>query len=171
MDDAIVTGENVYSRIQKGEHPSLAAWRGTHEVGTVVVFGVLTTVVAFTPMLGLSGVSGKIWPNIPLVVIPTLLFSLVQSKLVLPAHLALLGPTREKQDRGRWRDYPMWNPLRGLFFSVGSLFWVQRRIAAGLETFVGKVYRPVLGFGLRWRYPMVALFIACLLYTSPSPRD
>ena len=83
VDDAIVTGENVYSRIQGGEHPTIAAWKGTHEVGTVVIFGVLTTVVAFTPMLGLSGVSGKIWPNIPLVVIPTLLFSLVQSKLVL----------------------------------------------------------------------------------------
>ena len=59
VDDAIVTGENVYHRIQKGEHPSVAAWKGTSEVGTIVVFGVLTTMVAFTPMLGLSGVSGK----------------------------------------------------------------------------------------------------------------
>jgi multidrug efflux pump subunit AcrB len=72
VDDAIVTAEVVYVRIENGEHPSIAAWKGTSEVGTSVVFGILATMVAFTPMLGLSGVSGKIWPNIPLVVIPTL---------------------------------------------------------------------------------------------------
>ncbi|MDB4328165.1 efflux RND transporter permease subunit [Akkermansiaceae bacterium] len=65
VDDAIVVGENVYTRIQGGEHPREASWKGTHEVGVVVIFGILTTMAAFTPMLGLSGVSGKIWPNIP----------------------------------------------------------------------------------------------------------
>ena len=56
VDDAIVVGENVYRRIRNGEHPSVAAPRGTHEVGVVVIFGILTTAMAFTPMLGLSGV-------------------------------------------------------------------------------------------------------------------
>ena len=162
VDDAIVTGENVYARIQKGEHPTLAAWKGTHEVGTVVIFGVLTTVVAFTPMLGLSGVSGKIWPNIPLVVIPTLLFSLVQSKLVLPAHLALLGPTKSEEERSqvRWKNFAGWNPLRWIFFLVEGLFWVQHKIASGLLLFVKNIYQPALNFGLRWRYPMIALFLS-----------
>ena len=64
VDDAIIVGENVYRRMRNGEDPREAAWRGTHEVGMVVIFGILTTMVAFTPMLGLSGVSGKIWPNI-----------------------------------------------------------------------------------------------------------
>lgn len=162
VDDAIVTGENVYARIQKGEHPTLAAWKGTHEVGTVVIFGVLTTVVAFTPMLGLSGVSGKIWPNIPLVVIPTLLFSLVQSKLVLPAHLALLGPTKSEAERShsRWKKYHRLNPVKWLVFLVEGLFWLQHQIASGLLLFVKNVYQPALGFGLRWRYPMIAFFLA-----------
>ena len=53
VDDAIVVGENVYTRIQKGEHPKEASWKGTHEVGIVVIFGILTTMVAFTPMLAL----------------------------------------------------------------------------------------------------------------------
>ena len=88
------TGENVYTRIQRGEHPREASWKGTHEVGDGGDLRRADDVVAFTPMLGLSGVSGKIWPNIPLVVIPTLLFSLLQSKFVLPAHLALLAPDR-----------------------------------------------------------------------------
>ncbi|MGJ8632604.1 MAG: efflux RND transporter permease subunit [Luteolibacter sp.] len=146
VDDAIVTGENVYTRIQRGEHPSIAAWKGTSEVGTVVVFGVLTTMMAFTPMLGLSGVSGKIWPNIPLVVIPTLAFSLIQSKFVMPAHLALLAPSdREKK--------------------VNPLLRLQRRIADGLERFVEKVYKPALNFSLCWRYVTAAAFIAVLVLT------
>jgi len=144
VDDAIVTGENVYTRIQNGEHPQSASWRGTHEVGTVVVFGVLTTMVAFTPMLGLSGVSGKIWPNIPLVVIPTLAFSLLQSKFVLPAHLALLAPHQQEPPR---------NPI----------FRLQRRIADGLQRFVQTVYKPALDFLLRWRYVTTAGFIAILI--------
>ena len=162
VDDAIVTGENVYARIQGGEHPATAAWKGTHEVGTVVIFGVLTTVVAFTPMLGLSGVSGKIWPNIPLVVIPTLLFSLVQSKFVLPAHLALLGPTKSQEERNhsRWKGYPAWNPAKWILAAVEGLFWLQHQISSGLMLFVKRFYQPALNFGLQWRYPMIALFCA-----------
>lgn len=144
VDDAIVVGERVYTRIQGGEHPREASWRGTHEVGVVVIFGILTTMMAFTPMLGLSGVSGKIWPNIPLVVIPVLMFSLIQSKLVLPAHLALLKPT----DRDR---------------RVNILFRMQRRVADGLETFIKRVYQPALAVGLRWRYVVAALFIAGIM--------
>ena len=139
VDDAIVVGENVYTRIQGGEHPREASWKGTHEVGVVVIFGVLTTAMAFTPMLGLSGVSGKIWPNIPLVVIPVLLFSLVQSKFVLPAHLALLRPTTDKVSR---------NPLLRL----------QHSIARGLEKFVKTVYTPVLAVCLRFRYIVWVVF-------------
>lgn len=144
VDDAIVVGENVYSRIQRGEHPREASWRGTHEVGTVVIFGVLSTVAAFTPMLGISGVSGKIWPNIPLVVIPTLLFSLVQSKFVLPAHLALLRPHSESND-------------------VNIIFRIQRKVAKGLEKFVEKIYRPVLFRCLQHRYAVWSVFITLFL--------
>lgn len=144
VDDAIVTGENVYTRIQNGEHPRVAAWKGTEEVSVVVIFGVLTTVVAFTPMLGLSGVSGKIWPNIPLVVIPTLLFSLIQSKFILPAHLSLLSPTDHSKP-------------------VNFLIRLQRRIASGLESFVRRFYQPFLERCLRWRYVTAATFIGILI--------
>ena len=144
VDDAIIVGENVYRRIQGGEHPREASWRGTHEVGTVVIFGVLTTMAAFTPMLGISGVSGKIWPNIPLVVIPVLLFSLLQSKLVLPAHLALLKPHVEGD-------------------KVNVIFRIQRRVAGGLETFVQSIYKPALMSCLRHRYSVWAVFAALLM--------
>lgn len=144
VDDAIVVGENVYTRIQGGEHPREASWKGTHEVGVVVIFGVLTTMAAFTPMLGLSGVSGKIWPNIPLVVIPVLFFSILQSKFVLPCHLALLRPTSDK---------PKTNPLLKL----------QGSIASGLERFIEVVYSPFLRLCLRFRYIVWIAFVAMVV--------
>ncbi|NNE93548.1 MAG: efflux RND transporter permease subunit, partial [Verrucomicrobiales bacterium] len=144
VDDAIVVGENVYSRMRKGEHPRTAAPKGTHEVGVVVVFGVLTTAMAFTPMLGLSGVSGKIWPNIPLIVIPTLLFSLVQSKLILPSHLALLKPVDLEKE-------------------PGPILRFQRIFSRGLEKFVDRFYRPALKICLLNRYQVLAAFVAMLI--------
>lgn len=143
VDDAIIVGENVFRRMRHGEDPKLASPRGTHEVGVIVIFGILTTAVAFTPMLGLSGVSGKIWPNIPLIVIPTLLFSLFQSKLILPAHLALLPkPRKDISPSG--------------FTKFQSLF------SHGLEAFVEKTYRPVLKAALHNRYVVLVAFMALL---------
>jgi multidrug efflux pump subunit AcrB len=143
VDDAIVVGENVYERISNGEDPKVAAPAGTHEVGVVVIFGVLTTMMAFTPMLGLSGVSGKIWPNIPLVVIPTLAWSLLQSKLVLPAHLAML----------RRRD-----PNR-VTLSDRLLGGVDRL----LKSFLTNLYRPLLDTVIRWRYVTACAFLSLLV--------
>ncbi|MCB1231586.1 MAG: efflux RND transporter permease subunit, partial [Verrucomicrobiae bacterium] len=149
VDDAIVIGENVYRRIRNGEDPHEAAPKGTHEVGVVVIFGVLTTMAAFTPMLGLSGVSGKIWPNIPLIVIPVLMFSLLQSKLILPSHLALLKP-HDPDSR------------------PGPILRFQRFFSRGLETFVDKIYRPVLHFALEYRYLVLVGFITIFVMTMAS---
>ena len=144
VDDAIVVGENVFKRMRAGECPKLASWRGTHEVGIVVIFGVLTTAAAFTPMLGISGVSGKIWRNIPWIVIPTLLFSLVQSKLILPAHLALLKPIKlnEKQN---------------------IILRFQSKVSDGMEIFVDRIYRQILKFALQGRYIVVTVFVSLFL--------
>ncbi len=146
VDDAIVVGENVYDRICNGEDPKTAAPAGTHEVGVVVIFGVLTTMMAFTPMLGLSGVSGKIWPNIPLVVIPTLAWSLLQSKFVLPSHLALLR--RRSPDQ------------RGL--SDRLLGGVDRT----LQRFIQRVYKPILLLSMRWRYVTACAFLTLLVLVA-----
>jgi len=152
VDDAIVVGENVYSRMRRGEHPRDAAPRGTREVGIVVTFGILTTAMAFTPMLGLSGVSGKIWPNIPLIVIPTLLFSLFQSKLILPSHLACLKPAGEQGD-------------------PGPILRFQHIFARGLENFVDRVYLPALNVCLKNRYIVLAAFVSLFIVTVGTIRS
>ena len=144
VDDAIVVGENVFKRMRAGECPKLASWRGTHEVGIVVIIGVLTTAAAFTPMLGISGVSGKIWRNIPWIVIPTLLFSLVQSKLILPAHLALLKPIKPNEKQN-------------------IILRFQSKVSDGMEIFVDRIYRPTLKLALQGRYIVVTVFVSLFL--------
>ncbi|WP_035476472.1 efflux RND transporter permease subunit [Aliagarivorans taiwanensis] len=144
VDDAIVTGENVYSRLNRGEPPLEAAIRGTQEVAVPVTFGVLTTIAAFIPLMMIEGVRGKIFSQIPLVVIPVLLFSLVESKLILPAHLR----------------HVRINP------QPGRLARIQQGIANGLERFISKVYRPSLDFCLHRRYLTLSMALAILLIVT-----
>jgi multidrug efflux pump subunit AcrB len=140
VDDAIVTGENIFTRMQKGEDPLQASIKGTQEIAVPVTFGILTTVVAFSPLLMIEGVRGQIFAQIPLIVIPVLLFSLVESKLILPAHLKHV----------RIRDSANDGPLSRL----------QARIQRGLERGTQAVYGPVLRASLRNRYLAGALFAA-----------
>ncbi len=91
VDDAIVVGEAVHTKRVQGLPPLDAAIAGVREVAVPVLFAVLTTIVAFSPMLFVPGPAGKFFRLIPIVVIAVLLMSLVESLLVLPAHLAHRG--------------------------------------------------------------------------------
>lgn len=144
VDDAIVTGENIYRHLKDGDDPVEAAIRGNHEVIIPVTFGVLTTIVAFFPLLNIEGLRGKIFAVIPMVVIPVLVFSLIESKLILPAHLKHVRVRRE---------------------GGGRVVAAQRRIADGLETAVERYYQPLLERAMRYRYATVAAFVGILLVT------
>lgn len=141
VDDAIVTGENVYSRMQGGLAPLEASIEGTREVTVPVTFGILTTIVAFLPLLFFEGMTGDFSRQIPLVVAPVLLFSLVESKLILPTHLKHL---RIGEPR--------------LFIAR-----LQSKVAGSLEKFVRKVYFPCLQKVIAYRLSAIAFFIASAL--------
>lgn len=141
VDDAIVTGENIFRHLEAGEDGTTAAITGTHEVSTPVIFGVLTTVVAFVPLLMIEGTRGKIFAQIPMVIIPVLLFSLIESKLILPAHLKHLSTGKKN------------------LHELGILEKFQRFFADGLERFVERVYRPLLGIASKHRYTTLSIFI------------
>ena len=144
VDDAIIVGENIY-RHQKQQGGSLrGAVEGAREIGKPVIFAVLTTVAAFLPLLFVPGQLGKLFRVIPLVVMPCLLFSLLESLGILPAHLAHAR-----------RRMPAWGLSR-----------VQQRIAAGLPWLVRTVYEPVLDAALRWRYVAAAVGISILTLTG-----
>ena len=145
VDDAIVTGENVFQHMQRGETPLAASIKGTNEVAIPVIFGVITTMVAFFPLVLQGGTGGSIYKNIPMVVIPVLFFSLIESKLILPAHLkhcSHLGDSTGKQN-------------------IFTKF--QRFFADGLEAFVLKYYRPGLNWALINRYVSMSIFVGLLL--------
>ena len=142
VDDAIVTGENVYSKLQAGMNPLEASVLGTKEVALPVTFGILTTIVAFVPLLFFEGRWGSFAGQIPPIVAPVLLFSLVESKLILPAHLKHITP-------------------RGNNLSAIGRF--QKRIASSLEIFVEKIYEPSLKFAIKWRFSVITTFVAMAL--------
>ncbi|MDQ8185037.1 efflux RND transporter permease subunit [Pelagicoccus sp. SDUM812002] len=145
VDDAIVTGENVYQRMQDGEDSLTASIKGTQEVAIPVIFGVLTTVAAFYPLVNMTGFRGNIFKQIPFVVIPVLLFSLIESKLILPAHLKHCRPINNKNTAKK-----------------NVLTRIQRGVANGLERFVEKVYRPSLEMCLKYRYAVLMIFLGVL---------
>ena len=141
VDDAIVTGENIYSKVKSGMPPVEAAVKGTHEVATPVTFGALTTMVAFLPLLFFEGTWGDFAKQIPPVVAPVLLFSLIETKFILPAHLKHLRPKANT-----------------------SLFArLQTKIAGGLELFVERVYQPTLCWSVSNRATVLAIFAAMAL--------
>ncbi len=88
VDDAIVIGENIYQKRQIGMGPVRAAVEGTYEVLPAVCASVTTTIIAFSPLLFVSGVMGKFIAVMPVAVIAMLVISLIESMLILPCHLS-----------------------------------------------------------------------------------
>ena len=88
VDDAIIIGENIYHHLEKGEDPEKAAILGTKEVMIPVTSTILTTIVAFLPLMFMSGIMGKFVRTIPMVVIVALIASLLEAIFILPSHIA-----------------------------------------------------------------------------------
>ncbi len=88
VDDAIVMGENIFAEREKGRSPLEAAEVGAIRIARPVIFAVLTTVVAFAPLLFIEGTLGRLLIDLPLVVITVLLLSLVEALFILPMHLS-----------------------------------------------------------------------------------
>ena len=145
VDDAIVVGENIYTHQERHGEGRRGAIEGAQEISVPVIFAVLTTVAAFVPLMLVPGMMGKIFRVIPLIVIPCLLFSLVESLQILPAHLSHI-PT-PKARKGSWGRF------QGLF-------------ANGLKRFIRVAYRPALDLALRWRYSTAAVGAASLVLTG-----
>jgi len=134
VDDAIIVGENVFRHQEEGSAPLTAAIEGTLEVGRPVIFAVLTTIVAFWPLLTIGGTTGKFMRSIPLVVILVLVGSLVESLLVLPAHLARSKAAQKAALRpkrmNRWLRQVIDGPYHRLVESC--LHWRYLTLAAGV---------------------------------------
>lgn len=140
VDDAIIVGENIHNRVERGERGLTAAVVGVQMVAKPVIFAVITTMMAFAPWMLLTGPEVQFTRQISIVVIAALTFSLIESLVILPAHLAHMGPQR----------------MTGFF---GPFLRFQEGIANGLVTFARNVYAPVLALALKARYFTVIAFV------------
>ncbi|WP_144804842.1 efflux RND transporter permease subunit [Maribacter sp. MAR_2009_72] len=147
VDDAIVVGENIYEYRQKGLSPMRAAIEGTKDVSLPVIFSIVTTIIAFVPLLFMPGETGKFWQPLPAVVIVILAVSLLEALLILPSHLAHLKKKSPK-NKNKW---------------VLKLESWQRAFATSFDSFVEKKYRPFLDLCLKYRYITLSAAVALLL--------
>ena len=152
VDDAIVVGEAIYRHRSEGMSRLEASIRGVKEVAQPVIFAILTTCMAFAPMLMIPGAMGKFFSVMPKLVILVLLISLVESLLVLPAHLS--------------HPMPYW-----LQVLLAPYLWAMKWIAKleaprRLQEYVQRFYIPTLRRALRWRYFTIATGVAIFIFTA-----
>lgn len=142
VDDAIIIGESIHAEIESGRSTGVTgAIAGAQFVAKPVIFGVLTTMIFFTPYAIMQNEFRSMTVHLSLTVIAALTFSLIEALLILPAHLKHL------------KHYPKGK-------EPGPLLRLQGRIADSLTWFSFNVYKPVLEFAIRMRYATLALFIA-----------
>ncbi|TYK67082.1 efflux RND transporter permease subunit [Colwellia echini] len=144
VDDAIVTGENIYTHLKTSESGEEAAIKGTQEVATPVTFGVLTTVAAFLPLAFIEGNRGALFAQIPVIVIPVLIFSLIESKFVLPSHLKNLK-------------------LRSQTTKQSKFSQLQQSFADGFEHAIIRFYQPLLKRALSHKAATLLGFVGVFL--------
>lgn len=144
VDDAIITAESVHSEVTEKGHSLDNVIRGAHKVAVPATFGVLTTIAAFAPMLLVGGQVAPFFESIGMVVILCLIFSLVESKLILPAHLAHAAMNK-KESKPNW------------------LTRFQDAVAVRLDYFIQNNYRSFLEKSLKNRYTTVSLFGALFI--------
>jgi multidrug efflux pump subunit AcrB len=162
VDDAIIIGESIYTKIRSDGHTLDNVIDGAHRVAVPATFGVLTTIAAFGPMLFIGGIFGPFFEAISAVVILCLAFSLVESKLILPAHLvhARIPQIDEDDLFNPQRRVPLTEKFPRFFLKI------QRRVQHGLHKVIHGYYRPLLSKAVDNRGVTVALFIGVLILTG-----
>ncbi len=141
VDDAIIIAEAAYTETEEKGYtlPNIVA--GAQRVAVPATFGVLTSIMAFLPQLFVTGPVAAINLAIGWVVILCLFFSLIESKLILPSHLALMKS------------------------SHGGKQGVADRVDRGLKRFIANVYMPTVRRAIEYRWTTLALFVAMIILT------
>lgn len=143
VDDAIIIGESAYHQQEMHGHSIDNIVAGAKEVAIPATFGVLTTIAAFTPILFIDGIFRPFGQSVGFVVIFCLAFSLIESKWILPAHLAHSRPATS-----------------GWLFQIDQ---IQYKVNRALQHFVREKYQPVVRLAVEHRYTTVAFFLSMLI--------
>ncbi len=137
VDDAIVTGESIFSEQQEGKKGIKATLTGVKFIQAPVTIGVLTTIAAFSPLIFSTGTLGQILRPVPIIVISVLFLSLIEAFLILPAHLS---------SSERW--------------SLGYLAKIRYAVTDILEKFIDRILSPLVHIAIKARYlTVIAIFM------------
>jgi len=141
VDDAIVVSEDADTHRKMGEGPEQAALGGARRMFWPVVAASLTTVAAFIPLMMVGGIIGNILFDIPFVMIMVIMAALIESFLILPAHLK--------------------SALSGEAVRFPSK--LRQRLDAGFDSFRERRFRPLVTLALDWRGTTVAITLAVMI--------
>ncbi|KJD37179.1 RND transporter [Tamlana sedimentorum] len=156
VDDGIVIAENIYQHYEKGKSPVQAAIDGTLEVIPPVVSAIITTLLAFSLFFFLDSRIGENFAEVSVVVILTLVVSLVEALIILPAHLAhskALKPPVEDKNPSKLKQF--FSIMRGIN-KMGDRIMTYLRV---------RVYSPILGFVLQYKMLALGIFVGLLIIT------
>jgi multidrug efflux pump subunit AcrB len=145
VDDAVIVGENVFYRIQRGQSRLDAAIQGSREMIIPILFAVATNIIAFIPLMFVPGETGRFFAPLPAVVIAVFVVSLVEALFILPAHL---GHGKEA------------GAERGL---VKHLSEFQRRISEGFDAVTDRYFVPLLEYALHHRFTTLSAMFSVLI--------
>ncbi|MET2985136.1 efflux RND transporter permease subunit [Aureibaculum conchae] len=158
VDDAIVISENIYQHYEKGKPRVQAAIDGTMEVMPAILSAIITTVLAFSTFLFLEGRIGAFFSEVSVIVMLTLIVSLVEALIILPAHIAhskalvKLTKTEEEKKKG-----------------IAKFFLKFRKFNEWGDRFMNycrdRLYSPALRFALRQRFITFSILIAIMILT------
>ncbi|MCG7531908.1 efflux RND transporter permease subunit [Psychrobium sp. MM17-31] len=146
VDDAVVVGESIYATRKAQGDTLQSTIAGTNKVAVPTIFGVLTTVATFAALANVEGGMGQVYSQFAVIVTICLLLSVVESKLILPAHLAHLN-THRKPSTG-WRN--LWPRIQA--GADNGLNWVNERL-----------YTPAIELAVNYRYGVLAGFITIFI--------
>jgi len=158
VDDGIVIGENIYQHYEMGKTPVQAALDGTMEVIPPIISAILTTVLAFSTFLFLDSRIGEFFGEVSTVVILTLVVSLVEALIILPAHIA---HSKALQARNAEED----NKKTGLAKFFVKMRVVNRTGDKVMSYLRDKSYSPVLKFVLKQQMLSLGILVAVLILT------
>ncbi len=148
VDDAVVVGENVYELRQRGMGHVQAAIQGAKEMAGPVTFSILTTIVAFVPLMLIPGETGKFWRPLPIIVVIILAVSLFEALFILPSHLAHAKAATNRTSLG------------------AKLHAAQQEFSRLFRRMIETCYQPLLRVALRFRYITVTAAVSLLWVTG-----
>ncbi len=159
VDDGIVIAENIYQHYEDGKDPIEAAIDGTMEVIPPIMSAIITTILAFSTFLFLDGRIGEFFSEVSVIVILTLVVSLVEALIILPAHLAhSKALERHKENK----------PKKGIAKAFQKMRVVNEYGDKAMNWMRDKAYAPALRFTLKNQFLTFAFFVAALLLTVGS---